>query len=371
MILLFVILIIYMGLIISFFFGMRRIPTFQLSSAEKFTKFSIIIPIRNEANVLPTLLNSLNKLIYKPSHFEILFVDDDSTDESSNLIEKYAETSDLPIRLLVNIRSSASSKKDAIRLAIEESSYPWIITSDADCIFSKNWLHAYNQIIQEKDPALIIAPVICKPGSTFLANFQELDFLSLQGSTMGAFGINHPFLCNGANLAYSKAIFKELNPYNNNDHLASGDDIFLLKEMKNTYPKKIQYLKVVEATVQTGAETTFYNLLQQRVRWASKTSAVKDNLTSIIALVVLSMNFVFIIALSLLFTSYWESGAIIIISKILIDYALISTTAITLETSFSIVSYMLSAFCYPFFTIFVLFRSLAGGYIWKDRNYKK
>lgn len=50
--------------------------------------------------------------------------------------------------------------------------------------------------------------------------------MSLMGSTIGSFGIKHPFLCNGANLCYHKKAFFEVEGFKDNDTIASGDDIF-------------------------------------------------------------------------------------------------------------------------------------------------
>jgi hypothetical protein len=54
--------------------------------------------------------------------------------------------------------------------------------------------------------------------------------LSLQGATIGSFGIGKGFMCNGANLAYKKSLFQELNGFQGNDTIASGDDVFLLQK---------------------------------------------------------------------------------------------------------------------------------------------
>ena len=83
----------------------------------------------------------------------------------------------------------------------------------------------------------MVASGVCYvPKKDFLSAFQNLDFLSLQGATIGSFGINQPFMCNGANFAYSKQFFKELNGFQGNETIASGDDVFLLQ--RNMPPGK-------------------------------------------------------------------------------------------------------------------------------------
>ena len=65
--------------------------------------------------------------------------------------------------------------------------------------------------------------------------------MSLQGSTVGGFGIGHPFLCNGANLAYKKHHFIQLNGFKGNDTIASGDDIFLFEKFIHAFPRQVHF----------------------------------------------------------------------------------------------------------------------------------
>ena len=76
---------------------------------------------------------------------------------------------------------------------------------------------------------MIVAPVSLESNTTFLQQFQLIDFLSMQGATIGGFGIQQPFMANGANLAYQKELFIKLNGFENNNTIASGDDVFLLE----------------------------------------------------------------------------------------------------------------------------------------------
>ena len=107
------------------------------------------------------------------------------------------------------------------------------------------------------------------------------------GCTIGGFGIKKPFMCNGANLCYSKEIFHELNGFEGNNHLASGDDIFLLEKMFKHFPKKTKYLKSDKALIITSAEPTLKKLFQQRIRWASKSTSYSNRFTKIVGLIVL------------------------------------------------------------------------------------
>ncbi len=296
-----VILLFYGALIIALIIGFGNVPLFEKNVAIPKNKFSIIIAFRNEKSNLTELLNSLALLNYPKELFEILMVNDDSEDDSKKLIEHFkTRHHSLPIILLEYLRKSVSPKKDAIETAIKKAKFDWLITTDADCIVPKTWLQSFDAFIQTNQPKLIAAPVTYNVGSTFLQQFQLFDFLSLQASTIGGFGLNKPFLCNGANLCYQKSAFYEVNGFDGNQQIASGDDIFLLEKIKTKYPEKVHFLKSTEAIITTKPEPTFKSLISQRVRWAAKTSSVKSGFTKLVGIIVFLMNFSVALAIVLI-----------------------------------------------------------------------
>src|SRR5690606_27266036 len=219
----FIITCLYLILIGSFVLGFDKVKLFKIENSDSKTRFSVIVPFRNEAENLPVLLESISKLKY-PSHlYEIILVDDASGDDSVNTIKKILATfkfnQDAPtnITILNNDRKTNSPKKDAITSAIHIAKNEWIVTTDADCQLPEFWLHSFDEFIQKTNAKCIVAPVTYHFNHQhFLNKFQLLDILSLQGATMGGFGLKKPFLCNGANFAYQKIIFKEMNGFDGN-----------------------------------------------------------------------------------------------------------------------------------------------------------
>src|SRR5690554_2998749 len=222
----------YAACMFTLVIGMKRIPEFI--PAEKIkpkTRFSVVVPFRDEAKNLPLLLQTIEKLNYPSEMFEIIFVDDDSTDNSKKYIEEVIKTTAFSIRIIQNKRTSNSPKKDAISEAIKNSNFEWIVTTDADCNLPKNRLKTFDTFIQKSNSVMVCGPVLYKSNGSFLEDFQQLDGLSLLAVTIGSFGLKNPLLCNGANLAYKKDAFFKVNGFSGNENIASGDDIFLLEKM--------------------------------------------------------------------------------------------------------------------------------------------
>lgn len=362
----------YLALIGGFVFGYDKIKDFVLHDHVSKTKFSVVIPFRNESKNLPQLLKSIETLNYPKNLFEVILIDDASEDNSLKLVEQFINCSIKNIILISNERTTASPKKDAISLAINQAQNSWIITSDADCILPKYWLDSFDEYIQQHDVGCIAAPVTYYNNDSFLSRFQLLDLLSLQGATIGGFGINKPFLCNGANFAYKKSLFLELNGFKGNTKIASGDDIFFLEKVVNAYPKQVHFLKCKHAIVRTAPESSWKKLIAQRIRWASKTSAYNNWFGKLTGGIVLLMNSCIILALILSFTGAFRPKILIyfLIIKLNIDFFLIYKSSRFLDQSPVLKSYPFGFLVYPFFSVYVAIKSFYSGYKWKDRSFK-
>jgi len=367
----------YLLLVGSFIFGFDKIATFRLEDTPAKTKFSILIPFRNEAENLPDLLKSIEALKYPKHLFEIIFVDDESDDDSVDIIKKTLKTRPLDCaqdaRIITNDRKTNSPKKDAITSAIKKAKYDWIITTDADCQLPLFWLDSFDQYIQKNNAVCIAAPVVYNNDNSFLNRFQILDILSLQGATIGGFGINKPFLCNGANLAYKKSIFNEVNGFEGNTNIASGDDIFLLEKIATKQPKHVHYLKCKQAIIKTQSQPNWANLLSQRVRWAAKTSTYNNWFGKLTGLIVLLMNTLIVIGflLSCISILNFKILLYILVIKFNIDFFLIYKSASFFNQKSILKNYLFGFLIYPFFSIYIAFISSFSSYKWKGRDFKK
>ncbi|AMC10803.1 hypothetical protein Lupro_05910 [Lutibacter profundi] len=365
--------IIYLALITSFIIGFNKTETIYLKNITPKNTFSIVIPFRNESHNLPKLLQSLSTINYPKSLFEIILVNDHSTDNFKPIITDFeAKYPTVNLKLINNFIKSNSPKKDAINTAIEQSDFEWIVTTDADCIVPTNWLLAFNQFILEKKPLFISAPVKFIEQHSFLFYFQNLNFISLVGSTIGGFGIQKPFMCNGANLCYRKAIFSKVNGFEGATKIASGDDVFLLEKIHQLFPHKALFLKSTDSIVQTSAENNLKSFFNQQIRWASKTTAYKYNFTKFIGITIFLLNFVLV---SLLITAVikptlWKYLFLLFFIKLCIDFILIYKTSLFLKTQKKIKYYLVISLLYPFFVVFIGITSFFKNYEWKGRVFK-
>lgn len=366
----------YVLLIGSFCWGFERVKTNVLPSETPKTCFTIVIPFRNEAEHLPALLASILKLNYPKSFFEVILVDDHSDDTSQALIKQFLESEEVStshIKVITTVRRTKSPKKDAITLAISQASNEWIVTTDADSVLPIFWLDSFDAYIQNQHPKMIVAPLTYHNTKGFLENFQLLDVLSLQGATIGGFGLQKPFLCNGANLAYTQQLFHSVNGFEGNSDVASGDDVFLLEKATTHFPEHVHYLKNRSVVVTTSALSSVSELIHQRVRWAAKATAYNTRFGKIAGSIVFAQNALLIVGLCLILIGEFKLEVLVTIFlvKACMDGLLIYKAAAFFDQKKQLKYYAVATFCYPFFSVYVVVLALFRGYKWKERAYRQ
>ena len=372
-ILIYINVLVYVFFILQLIFGFSKIKTFKSDVLIPKTSFSIVIPFRNEEQNLPDLLNSISKLHYPKSLFEIIFINDASDDNSEKVLTKWRlENGLFQTTVIDSIRLSKSPKKDAISRAIPFVINDWIITTDADCMVNQNWLLTLDNYIQNNKVSMLVGAVSYTCKFSFLHQFQQMDLTSLQGATIGSFGINKPFMCNGANFAYTKKLFLSLNGFKGNENIASGDDVFLLQKAIKSNPEEVHYLKSPSNIVFTKPLNNWIHLFFQRVRWASKTTSYESDYGELLAMAVFfgNLSLVGMFFFSVFELADWTQFFVLFCIKFTIDYILLFKTNHFLNKR-KFLFPVISSFIYPFFSTSVALYSLMGTYKWKGRTFKK
>ena len=253
---------------------------------------SIIIPIRNEVGNIEKLLTDLERQTLPKHQFEILVVDDSSTDGTRALVKRLAVKFSSKIRLVeLNDAPTSAPKKRAIETAIGLANGELIITTDGDCRVGPKWIESFANYYLATDAKLISGPVTFTSETSLTDQLQTVEFASLIGSGAAAISAGYPSLCNGANLAYQKKIFYEVNGFDGVRHIASGDDEFLMHKIAAAYPNGIHFLKNPESTVFTMPHKQWSMFFRQRKRWASKWKHYQSKTPLVLAIYIFSCNF--------------------------------------------------------------------------------
>ena len=329
------------------------------------TFISVIIPARNEEKSLPRLLRRLEEQTYKD--FEILVIDDYSTDSTTNVILPYLN--DRVWLLRPSVPEHLSSKKRAIERGVRAAKGELIVVTDADCYPGMEWLETINKFYQARQSAFIASPVKYQYKENLVEMFQTMDFMILQGITAAGVRSGLHTMCNGANLAYTKQAFEEVNGFEGIDKIATGDDMLLMHKIRKRNPGKVDYLKSREAIVLTSPMSTWRDFFMQRRRWASKSLNYDDKsfLPVLILILMLNLWFFVLIIASFFNSDYWIVVLALIAAKTLIEYPFVKSIARFYNEQKLMKYFLLFQPLHIFYTVFVGIYSQFGKYEWKGR----
>ena len=335
--------------------------------------FSIIIPARNEAENIGKLLQTIILQNYPSSLWEVFVIDDFSTDTTPQIVQtfgnEYPNINLVELSKVLDGKQLNAYKKKAIETGINLANKEWIVTTDADCTANTNWLKTLDAYIQENNPVFVGGPVAFTNDGSRLQTFQCIDFMALQGITAAAVSAGLHAMCNGANLAYKKEVFKEVNGFRGIDNIASGDDMLLMNKIKDAYPKRMGYVFNRDSIIHTAPMPTLKGFLNQRIRWASKTNKYKDVSVIIVLWMVLLLNICLVLIPFLSFLSPVLFGYWTLI--ILIKTAIEASFAVHIAAFFSIELKWKDTFLqFPhiLYTAFAGCFGMWGKYQWKDRK---
>tara|TARA_B110000003_G_C16622242_1_gene523563 strand:- start:681 stop:1790 length:1110 start_codon:yes stop_codon:yes gene_type:complete len=360
-----IVLLLYTFKIISFRIGWDRLITTKKN--EYYPNVSIIVSLRNEESNVNRLVNELKKQIYPKDKLEFIFVNDHSTDMTFNLLKKI----EIDNFKLVNMADGEFGKKAALTRAVVSAKGEIILVTDADCHFSIDWIRTMVSNFVNEKIKLVSGPVIFNKENGNFKNLQALEFASLVGSGAGAIGIGNPIFCNGANMAYRKKIFLELNNFKN-DNAFSGDDVFLLHSVKQKYPKSVAFVKDSNAIVNTSSASNLSAFINQRKRWTAKSSKYKDIESIYVSFLVLFANLLVILLLlgSLFFQNYYYFALYLVI-KFLVDLFLLYPVLKFFNREDLIKWILPFELFYSFYIILIVSLSFTNSFEWKGRILKK
>ena len=234
-----------------------------LNSNSLVTKFSIVVAAKNEEDNLASLISALSKIDYPKENFEVIIVDDNSTDKTFTLATELTSTLE-NFRVVKAENKKYEGKRGALDYGIETAKNEYIIITDADCVPGKNWLIRYKEKFNKEFDLIIgIAPFNQKQTLvnkvSCYENFRNtlLKILSVK--------IGLPYTATARDFGFNKKSFEKIEGYKNTTDTISGDDDLLLREaVKNKL--KIGLLTSKDSFVYSETKKLFRDYFSQRAR---------------------------------------------------------------------------------------------------------
>ena len=367
---------IYAVLMIFYRYGWKSLKKANALSND-LPKVSLIVSLRNEEHNISNLVNCIKNQSYAENKLEVICVNDHSTDNTLELLlsekDKWSKLN------VVNLEEKERGKKMAIQKGVYLSTGEIIITTDADCVFNKEWINSMVKYFANPTTHLVAGPVAFEKEESFFYKLQDLEFLSLIAAGAASIGVNQAIFANGANLAYRRTTFQNLDPFKGNES-PSGDDVFLVHAIKNRYSNSILFAKDRNAIVKTKSKKSLTSFFNQRKRWASKTIYYHDIFTLLIGSLVFLTNLVILFfLLGFIFSLFSPYISIIdfalpllflIFYKSCFDGFLLYSVLAFFKRKYLIKWLIPLQIIYPLYIISVSLLSVTFSYEWKQRLYK-
>lgn len=332
---------------------------------------TVIIPVRNEAENIVSLLEDLDRQTLPFTHFEVLVMDDSSTDNTAAIVRAFAEHSKARIKLipLPDVRTSAP-KKRAIETAVTHARGKLIVTTDGDCRAQAGWLHAIAACYIRTGAKLISSPVTFTNETSLTDHLQTVEFASLIGSGAASMSAGYPSMCNGANLAYERGTFLEVGGYDGVRHIASGDDEFLMHKIAARHPGSVHFLRHRDAIIRTAPHRNWASFYRQRKRWASKWKHYQSKTPLVLAVYIFASNFSVLLAGGLALAGSVSTPAFLgmLALKCVPEWFFLGSVLSFLQKPKSLVFIPVTQIFYPLYVCFFGLAAQQGQYEWKGRK---
>ena len=369
----YILALIYVIIVVTFITGWNRLAEYKTTDSRPTTKVSILVAARNEANHIGKTIKALLAQDYPSVLFEIIVINDHSTDQTGAIVTSFASDGVKLINLNEE-KALNSYKKKAIQTAIAQSTGDLIITTDGDCSMGVNWLKTIISFYEAHDFKMISSPVTYFDEQNIFEKCQTLEFSYLIGLGASTIGNKKPTTCNGANLAYERKAFDEVKGFKGIDDLASGDDELLLHKMAAKYNNKIGFLKSTDAIVYTRAKPTLTDFIQQRKRWASKSTRYKNKAIVFLGLTVWLFNLSIIgnAVLAMVFPNslFWQIFGVQLLAKMVIEMFFLYGVTSFFRRKKLLVLQPLISILHIIYIVYIGVAGNSGKYNWKDRMVK-
>jgi cellulose synthase/poly-beta-1,6-N-acetylglucosamine synthase-like glycosyltransferase len=228
-------------------------------------RVSVVTAARNEEQNIAACIESLTRLEYPKNKLEIIIVDDNSTDKTSNIMRGFADKHS-NVKALNGSRTVGNlrGKANAIAQGIDVSSGEIILMTDADCVVPPSWVQATVQHYTD-DIGVVAGLTLLQPVGWF-AGMQSLDWAYILAVASATMALKNPLSCIGNNFSFRREAYDEVGGYRG-IKFSVTEDFALFKAITRSGRWGYRYPLEKESLVFSKACGTLPELYRQKRRW--------------------------------------------------------------------------------------------------------
>ncbi|HEX2869266.1 MAG TPA: glycosyltransferase [Ignavibacteriales bacterium] len=354
-------------------FGINRTSGKKTKRHDKEPFVSVIVAARNEEDNIPDLLECLSGQSYK--NYEVIIVDDNSTDSTKSLAEEIIcrekdSKEEFPEIRVIPARENIHNwgpKKNALHTGIELSKGEIILTTDADCRPSGDWVAEIVSFYGEGIGCVAGYTRLESSKKGFLEKLKSLESLAMAIIAMSFIGLKKPYIAGGGNFSYRKDLYNKLGGFGDAAVIAAGDDdLFVQKASKVT---KVAYATSKGSIVKSILKND--NYINRKKRHIAITKHYSYDLLALGALV---FSFIAILFMAIAFSivtmnmPMFKISMVVFMLKVLIDIFVLDLGSRQLHDKYNLFEVLLTELLVFPYTIVLQPFSLIGKIKWKDRS---
>lgn len=367
----------YVTVISGLFYGVLKVKNLTknyLKKPDKPFKVTIAIPARNEETNILSCLHSILTPDNIPFIEKILVLNDDSTDNTQNVVERLIPQFPF-IECITCIREpnqQTSPKKRLITQAINLTTTDWLVLTDADCVVSNKWIKTMATHVNE-NISMVCGPVEFIEKENWFSQWQKIEFAGMAQVVAGSIGFGRPTTCNAANLWINKHDFLTVHGFEGVDTIISGDDELLMHKFHSRKKNSITFVFDQSAVVRTYAFETFSEFMNQRKRWASKGLRYQSVPYRIFLMAIWFYHFMVVAGLvyAIFSPDFRIVYAIGMILKIVIDTMTVMKANNFLTKPIKLIPSVAAQIIQNPYIVLAGFLGTFGSFTWKGVTYKK
>jgi cellulose synthase/poly-beta-1,6-N-acetylglucosamine synthase-like glycosyltransferase len=363
---------IFLSLAIAYFFFYLYMLSHsepQKKQVQQFPAVSVLVALRNEESNILNCCGALDELDYPQDKIEILMLNDNSSDNSGQLIADFIR--DKKKFRLINItedKNGLSGKINALAQAIQNISSEYVFITDADCQPDSGWIKTLLAYYDEKTALISGFTIMEKDNPGFLDKLQTFDMIYLQSMAFLASNSNRPVTMLGNNITFRRSVYKQVGGYEAIGFTVN-EDHDLMKAILEKTEYNVRYIRDRNGPVKGLPMPGFISFIQQRLRWM-----VGGLNARLFAYVLVGLSFIIHSGMVILTaTAQWNGVSATAIGLILgIDYLVLKQSMKSLDLKINPFQFLSFEVFYIFYThILILLLPFSRTVNWKGRKYIK
>ncbi len=301
--------VIVFGAVASF---LRETGLVEFESEVERGRISVVVPARDEEQLLPRLLDSLER--QNTNRFELVLVNDRSGDRTAEIMESFRQRfpSRVQIVTLTDEPDLQNPKQRALAAGVAAATGDLLLMTDADCYIPVAWVRTMSRPFRNAHVGLVFGPVIpgvkgLERGIRWLDHFQAFDQLFRFQYTAAAAGLKAPAGGFGNNMAVRREALRDAGGFEGLRYSVT-EDAQLIAQMRDSGTWDIQAIRRRGARVIPAPEADMRTLFRQNLRWNSGGFFAPDFKTR--ASYALVMGYLFVSTLVLPFSALYPAVAL-------------------------------------------------------------